>query len=282
MRRTPWASTVALLLALAPPGTAADSLPDSVAARLAPVIPAAIDYYNSLSDDPLLGLGADQVSDLLAGEVVRIRRHPDRGADPDPPERVTGYRLVPSSRDVVWIAALDPSLKVSDLLTEARLSPEGVQPVVWHQYVSLPWPVADRQWVIRVDIQDRLAASSDDLLWEMRWNLVEDGPRLAAESIAAGNLPGIDSEKAHDAVYVPRNAGSWVLFRLEDDVTLLAYRVVASVGGHIPDSWIATFAMAQLESLLDTVAKNALIVRDHYDPEKSPVIGGDGTLIGHF
>jgi hypothetical protein len=281
MRSVLIASTAAILLGHAVSSIASDALPPDQAERIRPVIPAAIEYYNERVADPLPALTSGQIEELLAGGVARIRRRPDRALE-DPPERVTGYRLIRHPRDQVWIAALDPSFQATDLLSEARLQHFDDGSSLWHQYLSLPWPVTDRQWVIRVGQRRDLAEQTQGLVWEQYWQLADDGERIAAESLAAGNLPEITPETAKDAIYVPANEGSWVMFRIEDDVTLVAYRIVARVGGNIPDSWIATFGMAQLGRVLDEVARHAGEIPDRYDPDVQPFVGGDGKVIGRF
>lgn len=281
MRRLHLASTAAALAAtvLASPSTADPLLDAATVERLRPVVPAAIEYFADHSDDPLPGLDAQQVNDLLEGGVVRFRRRTG-GDSTDPPERVTGYRIVARPRAWVWVAALDPGFRATDLLTEHRLRRDSDGTVLWHQYLSLPWPIADRQWVIEVGVRDELAHDTDDLIWEQFWKLAPDGEEIARRSIAAGNLDGITAETARDAVYVPANEGAWILFRLEENVTLVAYRVIARVGGHIPDSWIASFGMNQLSGILDAVAEHAAEAPQFYDPKTHPITGGDGEVIG--
>ena len=45
-----------------------EGLPDEAAERMRPVIPAAVNYYNERSDDPLPVLNSSQIEDLLEGE----------------------------------------------------------------------------------------------------------------------------------------------------------------------------------------------------------------------
>lgn len=258
-----------------------EGLPDEAAERMRPVIPAAVNYYNERSDDPLPVLNSSQIEDLLEGEVVRIRRRPVRDVE-DAPERVTGYRIVALPRNRVWVAALDPEFQAIEILTESLLSLDETGVSVWHQYLSLPWPITDRQWVIRVGVRTELAAETNDLVWELAWNLEESGEDIALASIAAGNLGEITPEVSKDAIYVSANEGSWVMFKLEDDITLIGYRIIARVGGSIPDSWIATFGIAQLAEVLNSVARHANEIGENYDPTDHPIHGGDGTVIGRF
>ena len=274
-------STVVMLLAWSTPARPGDLLAPEDAERIRPVIPAAIEYFNERAADPLPSLTGEQIEALLDGEVVRFRRRPNRNLE-DPPERVTGYVLVPHPRAQVWIAALDPEFQASDMLSEKRLGRDEEGYSIWHHYISLPWPVTDRQWVIRVGPRVELARETGDLVWEQLWELTADGERIAAESIAAGNLEGVTPESAKDAIYVPANEGSWVMFQLEEDLTLIGYRVMARVGGSIPDSWIASFGMSQLTNVLEGVSRHAAEVPALYDPDVHAIRGGDGEPLPRF
>jgi hypothetical protein len=257
------------------------ALSKEAAERMLPVVPAAINYYNERSDDPLPVLTTSQIEDLLKGDVIRIRRHPGRDVE-NAPERVTGYRIVALPRERVWVAALDPDFQATELLTEHLLNLDGGGVSVWHQYLSLPWPIADRQWVIRVGARTELAAETNNLVWELSWDLEESGEEIARASISAGDMGKITPEAAKDAVYVPANQGSWIMFKLENGITLIGYRIIVRVGGSIPDSWIATFGMAQLSQVLDSVAHHADEIGATYNPTDHPIHGGDGKVIGRF
>jgi hypothetical protein len=281
MRSLLVASTVAMLVSCAVRADGGEGLPTADADRMRPVVPAAIEYFNERSDDPLPSLTSEQIEALLDGDVVRFRRRPDRNLE-DPPERVTGYVLVPQPRAQVWIAALDPDFQASDMVSEKRLGRDESGWSLWHHYISLPWPVTDRQWVIRVRPRVELAEGTGGLVWEQMWELADGGEDIARASIAAGNLEGVTLETAKDAIYVPANEGSWVMFELEKGLTLVGYRVVARVGGSIPDSWIATFGMAQLTNVLEEVARYASEIPGSYDPDVHPILGGDGKPLPRF
>ena len=281
MRSLLVASTVAILVSFAPPAHGGAGLEPADADRIRPVIPAAIEFFNDRSPDPLPSLTSEQIESLLEGEVVRFRRRPNRDLD-DPPERVTGYVLTAHPRAQVWVAALDPEFQASDMLAEKRLGRDAEGWSVWHHYISLPWPVTDRQWVIRVGPRTKIADATGGLVWEQAWELADDGEVIAQKSIAAGNLQDITPESARDAIYVPANEGSWVMFELEEGLTLVGYRVVARVGGSIPDSWIASFGMAQLTNVLEEVARHAGEIPGLYDPEVHPILGGDGKPLPAF
>lgn len=274
LRRT--TTTIALGLALTLPGARAGaSEPD-----LRPLVTASLEVYNELAPDPLPFLSTKQVDALVKGEVVRVRRRRAEGEDAaTTPERVTGYLLVHEPRTRVWLAALDPKFQASDMLTEARLDFDGRGNSRWYQHVSLPWPLADRHWVIDLGNRDDLCASTEGLIWEQQWQLAPEGPSIAQRAVAEGLVTGLQPKDLEGAVYLPANDGGWILFSITEDVTFLVYRVRTVVGGGIPDSWITTFAMAQLESLLRKVEKYSAEAWRLYDPDEYAIYAGDGSLI---
>lgn len=278
MRNSTIVCTTAVLVlelaCLAPPAR-------STEVDLRPLVTASLEVYNELAEDPLPFLTSQQVDALLAGEVVRNRRRRTPGEDAEStPERVTGYIVIHQPRTHVWLASLDPAFQASPMLTEARLEMDDVGGSRWYQHVDLPWPLTDRHWVIDLGKRIDLTASTQGLIWEQHWRLAPDGPAIAERTVADGRAPGLTPESIRDAIYLPANEGAWILFAITEDVTFLVYRVATVVGGGIPDSWIATFAMAQLEGLLRKVATHSEEAWKFYDPERTPMFGGDGRIIG--
>ena len=250
---------------------------------LRPLVTASLEVYNEVASDPLPFLSSKQVDALLEGEVVRVRRRRPDGEDTaNTAERVTGYILIREPRVRVWLASLDPEFQASNMLTEVRLSHDAAGGSRWYQHVSLPWPITDRHWVIDLGKRTDLCEATEGLIWEQHWWLADDGLRIAEQAVAAGRAPGLTPASIEKAIYLPENDGAWVLFAVTDDVTFLAYRVRTVVGGGIPDSWITTFAMSQLEGLLRKVEKHAQQAWRDYDPERNPIHGGDGELIGRL
>lgn len=279
--RTPWVLLV--LCAVHVLGSAGSARAGAVdEADLRSWISTALEVYNERSDDPLPFLTTQQIDRLLDHEVVRIRRRDapmqESSAD-DRPERVTGFFLIHQPRIRVWLAALDPEFQATDMLTELRLEQDSDGGSLWYQHLDLPWPITDRHWVIRLWKNLPLSQSTEGFVWEQVWDLAENGPAIARRILREGRVPGLDEKTMDQAIYLPLNQGSWTLFALTEDITFLAYRVSTIVGGSIPDSWITTFAMAQLEGLLRGVEKHATEAYLHYDPQRTPIYGGDGVLI---
>ncbi len=247
---------------------------------LRPLLTASLEVYNELASDPLPFLSASQVDALVEGEVVRIRRRrSERDDAATTPERVTGYIVIREPRVRVWLASLDPTFQASSMLTEVRLRFDEAGASQWYQHLSLPWPIADRHWVIDLGKRVELCEATEGLIWEQYWWLAENGPEIARAAVAAGRAGDLTLESIEDAIYLPANDGAWILFSVTEDVTFLAYRVTSVVGGGIPDSWITTFAMAQLEGLLRKVEEHAARAWLDYDPDRYVIHGGDGNVI---
>lgn len=244
----------------------------------ADLVPTALEVYNERADDPLPFLTTDQVRDLVKGDVVRVRRKDPREGD-DGPERVTGFMLLRKPRLATWLAALHPDFPRNSMLTEVRLMQDDAGHSMWYQHLSLPWPITDRHWVVALQKDLDMARATEGFVWVHEWDLVPRGEEIARETVAAGRAEGLTPASVAKAIYLPSNRGAWVLFALDEDLTLLAYRVTTVVGGGIPDSWITTFAMAQLEGLLREVDDLAATALEDYDPERTPIYDGLGALI---
>ena len=244
----------------------------------ADVIATALEVYNERAADPLPFLRSEQIRRLVDGEVVRVRRRDPRGGG-DAPERVTGYVLLRRPRVAVWLTALDPDFPDHSMLTETQLERDERGNSVWYQHLSLPWPITDRHWTISLRKDVEMARATEGLVWAHEWRLADDGERLAREAVAAGRAGDLTLEGIEDAIYLPSNDGAWILFSLDTKLTLVAYRVVTEVGGGIPESWIATFAMAQLEGLLRELDERAATAIEEYDPARYAAYDGFGRLI---
>jgi hypothetical protein len=253
-------------------------------AELRDLVQGAIELYNEHARDPLPRFTSEQFEDLLDHEVVKVRRKEARAGDPTGQRhhRVVGFILVDQPRVNVWIAVMD-----SDLWSESRY--HGVR--IWsddrgratmYQHVDLPWPLADRHWVIDLDKGWDVTAASDGLIWEHLWELAPEGERVARDVVGEGKVPGLTLEDIEDAVYLPSNHGAWIVISLAPQRSLLVYHVSADMGGSIPESWVATAAMAHLESLLGRAAEISALVPDHYQGDHAPILSGTGEPIATF
>jgi len=242
-----------------------------------------------VSQYPLPQLDADSMKELLDGKIVRFREKwtlpagVDENGEPEERERhrVLAFYLLPSPRDVVWIAAMDPHFLGNDRLSEARLESNGVTSL-WYQLMDPPWPVKNRHWVIRVVKPPEVAKGTDDRVWEQTWGLADNGQQIAMEVTAAGKVPDVPLERAKKSRYLEENVGAWTVFEVEDDLTLLAYQLTIVMGGWVPDRLTARFAMGALEDLMKAVEDNTHKVREHYNTAHEPVWGGNGRPVPFF
>ena len=110
---------------------------------------------------------------------------------------------------------------------------EAVSPGVYlnRQVLDAPFPVEDRQYTVRVETENFETGTGPG--WWARWNYVE----------GSGN--------------VRESTGSWTLIPLDQERTVVVYRVLTDPGGMLP-AWIVDYAAPRtlrrvLESLRDRV-----------------------------
>jgi hypothetical protein len=273
------AALLAAALALAPLARAGEA-----ATAQAGEIAAAIGTYNQFATTPLPVLTGDQMKELLKGKVVKIRR--GRGQPPpglpagERPERIFALAVVDLPRRDLWIAALDPHFTALDAIHDHRLERRDDGSAVWYQYFALPWPLTDRHWMLELRKNPALADTTGGAIWEQSWKLLPDGLPRALEVVAAGKVRDITLEQAKKAVYTPVNEGEWVAVTLSPTRTLLAYFLSTSVGGNIPDTFVADFAHATIEKVYKTILDHAINdVASHYVEGHEPLFGGDGKPI---
>lgn len=272
-----WSLAIILWTAGASPARAQKDFSDQE------LVAAALEVYNEFATTPLPYLDSGQLDKLVDHRIVRVRKtRPSSDDKKGHREEVVGYRVIEQPRVRVWLAALDPEFDPSDLLTEVRLDQDAQGGSLWFQHLSLPWPVADRYWVIRLFKDLALAQKTRGFVWEHGWRLAENGQDIARKVVEEGKAGSLTVKDLEGAVYIPLNRGAWILFSLEPQRTLLAYRVSADVGGSIPESWIATFAMAQLDGLLDKVAAHSEVAWRDYDPQRYVIYDGEGQALARI
>lgn len=240
------------------------------------LIPEALRDFNEGARFPLPTLSPSQIERLVQGKVLKLR---EVGESSDQPQRAIGLLRTHQSAASLWLAARDAHYTAVDELVEVRLTPEGQWPSVWYQHLDLPRPFSDRHWVVDVVDTHGLARASDGRCWEHAWQLSQDGLPTAEEALDAGRVPGIDSERAADAIYTPVNRGAWLVIDLGDGTSLLGYHVTSVIGGAVPDKLVADYTLFTLGKLLKGVAGRADEVVDHYDAEHTPIEGGDGVRL---
>ncbi len=243
-------------------------------ADLAPnEIRAALGIFNRHAEHEVPLLSGKQIQSLLAGEVVKIRQKP---GTVDDPQTAVGYILIDESRESVWLAATDPHFIPLKNFVEYQISSDGTGNSSWYQHIDLPWPVADRHWIVNLKIGEGIHEGTKGRAWELVWTLQEGGEAAAKRLVHAGKVEGVTWKMASESIYVPVNRGSWVTIAMAGGRTLLVYHATTVVGGMIPDSFVVRFAMSALDELLYGVAERAAQMRAHYAANHEPWPGGDG------
>ena len=232
-----------------------------------------IDELNRQAHFPVPMPKMSDLERILDGKVVRIREHTD---NPDEPQRIVAYMRSTETRDALWLTARDIHYSAVDELLEVKVSDSGKWPTRWYQFLDLPWPFADRVWMVDVNDNLPLARNTNNAIWEHYWYETEGGPALARRLVVDHKIPSMATETHDAAVYAPLSRGAWVLFELSDGSTIVIYHAATIIGGKIPDHVVANYAYATLDNMLrriDRRAKDEL--RDHYVVGHDLILGGD-------
>lgn len=232
-------------------------------------IRAAIAEYNAMSS---VGLaipipGAKKMARLVDGHVVNHRLSIPNPNDPEAGEiyRVVGYIVVAQPRLLVWAATLATTTQHASRLTEIPIRFDDAGGALWYQYVALPWPLADRHWMIQTEKRVELANGTDQVVWEHSWSLAEDGLKRSLRLVASGKAPGIDEAAAARAVYLPANRGGWIMGRLDRSTTLVLVHATAELGGRLPDGWVARYVKGQLNHVLGRLEGRSRSIAAQFD-----------------
>ena len=195
---------------------------------------------------------------MAAGGVAK-RRVLETG-----PDRAVGMIWTPVDRNRVWIAILDDIHDtVVSSLREERLPRSPTDRKRLYQHLSLPWPFADRQWVIEIWNNRALVDATEGGVWERAWDLAD---------------PVLMATPDPSAVWVPMTNGSWFLVPVHGG-TMVAYSARSTIGGAIPHDLVTRWAMATLDEMLGHVADRAAGIQRHYTKGHEPIAGADGIPI---
>lgn len=203
-------------------------------------------------------LTSEDLGALSRGEVVR-RRVSLPGAD-----RALGALWTPTPRLPLWLCIQDDQDdKLVTGLVERHLP--GTTPArKWlYQWIDLPWPFQDRQWVAEITNNHPLREASGGHAWERTWTLAD--PSLAGEADPA-------------ALWVPVNDGGWLLADLAGG-SLLVYQVRTVVGGAIPDGLVTSWTLTTLSDMLQHIVDRAAVLPSHYVRGHPPLYGPDDVPV---
>lgn len=199
---------------------------------------------------------------LARGQVVK-RRDREDGVD-----RAVGAMWTAAAQDHLWLAMQDEEHWNS----VAGYAEEDLPGSIFvdrqlYQRIGLPWPFADRQWVINVRSNLELLAWSEGAVWERHWVLSDRKDVTIADE---------------NAVWVPINQGAWVLAAMPHG-NLLIYHVRADPGGSFPENAGTQWALWTIGGMLNDMAQRATEeMPNHYVEGHTGIERMDGTLIGFF
>lgn len=188
-------------------------------------------------------------------------------------DTVVGVGVLPVARPAAWLSLTDdmPVARVEGLV-EVRLEGRWSGPKVLYQLLDLPWPVADRHWVL--DLRTNTALASAANVWERAW-------RLAPTRLAEGRAH-VDAAAYDAALPVERNDGAWLLVDLGAEGTLGVYQARVDLGGALPEGATRAYASTTMAENFAKVEANAADVRRRYGAGCTPQPGGDGRPIPCF
>jgi hypothetical protein len=179
--------------------------------------------------------------------------------------RVVALGLLPVPRERAWLSITDDHLSEGvGGLTEVVLEGAWAGEKALYQRLDLPWPFADRHWVIR--LHNRAAGG----LWERAWD-TENTLLPTARSRT-------DAVAFEAAEPVADNRGSWLL-ALAGDATLAVYQARADLGGNVPSAAVDAYTRSSVSGLYASVTTNAGRVVARYGPGCAPQPGADGAPI---
>ena len=202
-----------------------------------------------------------ELEQLAKGQVVKRRERLD-GAD-----RAIGAMWTGASLDELWVAVQDEEHEgVVKGLIDERLPGSTFQDKILYQRIDLPWPFADRQWVIRVVNNLPLLEKSGGKCWERTWDLTpERGARNESES----------------AVWVTTNDGGWLAAEAAGG-SLLVYHVRSVIGGNIPEDAATQWSMMTLGGMLKDIVSLSYEVPTHYVAPHGTIQRPDASHIPLF
>lgn len=181
---------------------------------------------------------------VAAGSVARTQS--ERG--------VRGVGVVGESVQAVWLAITDDApVDVVSGLTQVALAGAWASDKLLYQRLDLPWPFADRHWVLRSASNRALAAAG---VWERAW---ESAPERLPEARGRTDAAAFDA-----ALTVPVNRGSWLLLPLDAQDTLAIYQAQVQLGGSLPEGAADQYAAATLSELFASTLRDARSMHRRY------------------
>ncbi len=224
-----------------------------------------LETYSSQRDQYGLDMAAVDLRDLNAGRAVISVLNSPTGSPVEDADNfgVLAMKIVEAPRLLVWLALVPDSQELDGKFTRAVLAQGLDGSKVRYQHINLPWPIKDRHWVIQVENNVDIAEASDGRIWERQWRLHSRGRQLIDSAFTDGTIVGVTQRSLDRSVYLPTNRGSWTLFDLGQNRTLVAAFVDVRLGGLIPDRLVRGYTkrelaegFASLDGLIDRAHTN--------------------------
>ena len=200
-------------------------------------------------------LSDSDIDELLTGKTVVRSGAPQDGSQDDEISvlAVQGWRIINAPRLLVWLTLLGAAGDGPDSVTQAMLERRENGSYVKYQHLDLPWPIANRHWVILVDKDVGLAEASGGRVWRHQWSLVDDGPQRIRDAIHEGSITSLRDSDMRRTVYLPSNRGAWTLVKLSAHQTLVAAWYDFDLGGLFPGPLVRAFMSRQLRAGLGSI-----------------------------
>lgn len=181
--------------------------------------------------------------------------------------------LVNATPAAVWIAILDDAHNgLSERITEHQLAGSVPGKKRLYQHLKLPYPLADRHWVLNILTDITLYETTKGSVWRRAWVLDPLGEAVFE------SLNPQDKRLIQDGVWTPKNQGEWLIFPV-GEASLVIYRGLFDIGGRVPDriskavgSQSALDLFNQLQSLSDQIPA-------HYNAQHEPILAPTGQHI---
>jgi hypothetical protein len=241
-----------------------------------------IDAFNSLSYFDVPGLNTKQIDNLLEHEVVKVI---DSGDGVVKAKRGVGYLLTPAKPSALWIAYSDAHFSLNQNFHYHNLDSQPPDKQTWYGLVDLPWPFEDRHWVTTSWNNHKMAAATNNEMWEHPWEKSPEYHQQAGNEIAKGKLGAVNFEQFEKAIFLPENSGAIATITIEDQ-TLLVYHATGTIGGVVPEDLMLRYLLHSITDLLKGIEERAInTVPKHYRSDHhntgahSQIIGGDGNPI---
>lgn len=220
-------------------------------------------------------LDASDRARLRDGKVVQTLQ---RGQGDDP-SAALGVVLAKASVSEAWIACQGPHASPGEnpeFLVQALPDHQAI----WYGYVPLPWPLRDRQYVVRSRANVSMAKATKDRCWEHAWWEYPEGLDTVRPMVSKSPIEGITPSHLDDAVFTSWNRGSWLVAAVDDDHVLVMFQASLVVDGSIPDWIVPRITASRLGSMLTRVKDRAQHWASlHYDSAHAPFVGGNGEVI---